>query len=118
MIRSCTRPAVSTDTKAAGAVVRPLPIQGVGRRPGYGGDPDSWFDSTRGAYQARAQPLVRRWTLVFVAQWIGRPPPERKAAGSNPAEGTQGTPPVGREGHDGHRTHVAGPRGIHLVAAI
>ena len=82
-----------------------------------GGDPDSWFDSTRGAYQARAQPLVRRWTLVFVAQWIGRPPPERKAAGSSPAEGTQGTPPVGREGHDGHRTHETGPHGIHPVVA-
>lgn len=58
-----------------------------------------------------------RWPIAFVAQWIGRPPPERKAAGSSPAEGTKGTPPVGREGHDGHRTHVAGPRGIHPVVA-
>lgn len=29
-----------------------------------------------------------RWPIAFVAQWIGRPPPERKAAGSSPAEGT------------------------------
>ena len=26
---------------------------------------------------------------ALVAQWIGRPPPERKAAGSNPAQGTR-----------------------------
>lgn len=30
-----------------------------------------------------------RWPIAFVAQWIGRPPPERKAAGSSPAEGTK-----------------------------
>lgn len=29
-----------------------------------------------------------RWPIAFVAQWLGRPPPERKAAGSSPAEGT------------------------------
>ena len=57
VIRSCTRPAVSTDTKAAGAVVRPLPIQGVGRRPGYGGDPD------RGSIPraVRIRPVHSRW---------------------------------------------------------
>ncbi len=65
MIRSCTRPAVSTDTKAAGAVVRPLPIQGAGAATGLWWRSRSWFDSTHGAYQARAQPLARRWTLRF-----------------------------------------------------
>lgn len=108
MIRSCTRPAVSTDMKAAWLVVRPLPVQGVGRRPVRGDDSD------RGSIPrtVRIRPVHSRWYgaghYAFVAQWIGRPPPERKAAGSSPAEGTQGTPPVGREGRDGHRTHVAG----------
>ena len=50
---------------------------------------------------ARIRPVHSRWYgaghYAFVAQWIGRPPPKRKAAGSSPAEGTQGTPPVGRE---------------------
>ena len=117
MIRSCTRPAVSTDMKAAWLVVRPLPVQGVGRRPVRGDDPD------RGSIPrtVRIRPVHSRWYgaghYAFVAQWIGRPPPERKAAGSSPAEGAQGTPPVGREEHDGHRTHVSGPHGIHPVVA-
>lgn len=65
MNRLRTRLAVSTDMKAVWLVVRPLPVWGAGAATGLWWRSRSWFDSTHGAYQARAQPLARRWTLRF-----------------------------------------------------
>lgn len=45
--------------------MRPLPVWGAGAATGLWWRSRSWFDSTHGAYQARAQPLARRWTLRF-----------------------------------------------------